>query len=84
MGHKEAIVLVLIFPHIIILVLEEKEKSSHIENTDTQAGTDGLAEPKGQHWPHMCPSTKVHLGTTASGQQDPIRSQESGEPGGNE
>lgn len=33
MGHKEAIILILIFPHIVILILEEKEKSSHAHRT---------------------------------------------------
>lgn len=60
MGHKEAIVLILIFSHVVILILEEKEKSSHAHRTQMSelkasltsyiniyihAGTDGLAEP---------------------------------------
>lgn len=58
MGHKEAIVLILIFPHIVILILLEKRKEltctqntelkasliSHI-NIYIHAGIDGLAEP---------------------------------------
>lgn len=46
MGHKEAIVLILIFPHVIILILEEKEEKSshtHKQNTDVRVqGRSGL------------------------------------------
>lgn len=42
MGYKEAIVLILIFPHIIILILKEKEdKSSHIHTDVSVEGQSG-------------------------------------------
>lgn len=67
MGHKEAIVLILIFPHVIILVLEEKEELTHtkhslVSHTCTQPMQElrGLQSlPRGQHWPFTCPSVSL-------------------------
>lgn len=51
MGHKEAIVLILIFPHVIILILEEKEKSSltHTHRTQTSEFKASLVSHKHMH-----------------------------------
>lgn len=54
MGHKEAIIFILIFPHIIIFILKEKEKSSHAQRTQ-------MSELKASLASHI--NIYIHAGT---------------------
>ena len=69
MGHKEAIILILIFPHIVILILKEKEKSSVAHRTQMSELKGSLVShismqalrslqrrPNTRHWLWMVPS----------------------------